>query len=98
MMLATSENSIVLLDAFSGNERMRFTNFLNESSLVECAFSPDSQFVVSGSENGLVHVWKTSGEIVTALASHVEKVSFFKFSPTHALLASAGRNITLWLP
>ena len=70
-MLATSDNSIILLDAFLGEERMRFTNFLNESSLIECAFSPDSQFVVSGSENGLLHVWKTSGEVVSVLASHV---------------------------
>jgi hypothetical protein len=35
---------------------------------------------------------------VAKLQSHVEKVTFVKFSPTRCLLASAGRNLTLWLP
>lgn len=76
----------------------KFTNFLNESSIIECSFTPNSKFVLSGSENGLVHVWNTEGEEVAKLASHIEKVSFVKFSPKHCLMASAGRNVALWLP
>lgn len=29
MLLATSDNSLILLDAFEGNELYKFTNFLN---------------------------------------------------------------------
>ena len=101
VLLATSDNSIVLLDAFKGTELFKFTTFLNESSIIECSFTPDSNYIISGSENGLVHVWSNcEGEIgreVARLASHVEKVSYVKFSPTLCLLASAGRNLTLWL-
>lgn len=98
LVLATSDNSIILLDAFEGNELFKFTNFLNESSIIECNFTPDSKFIVSGSENGMVHVWNIQGNDIAKLSSHVEKVSLVKFSPTRCLLASAGRNLTLWLP
>ena len=57
VLLATSDNSIVLLDAFKGTELFKFTTFLNESSIIECSFTPDSNYIISGSENGLVHVW-----------------------------------------
>lgn len=71
ILLATSDNSIILLDAYEGLEKQKFTNFSNESSIIECSFTPDSQFVISGSENGLVHVWDLKGEDVAKLASHV---------------------------
>ena len=54
--------------------------------------------MVSGSESGTVHVWGTDGTEVVKLSSHIEKVSLVKFSPKHCLLASAGRNVTLWQP
>ena len=98
MLLATSDNLIVMVDAIEGHEKMRFSSFMNESSIIECCFSPDSHFVASGSENGLVHVWGVDGKEVAKLSSHVEKVSCLKFSPTRCMLASAGRNVTLWVP
>lgn len=61
LVLATSDNSIILLDAFKGAELYKYTNFLNESSIIECSFTPDSKFILSGSENGVVHVWNTQG-------------------------------------
>lgn len=61
LVLATSDNSIILLDAFEGAELYKYTNFMNESSIIECSFTPDSKFILSGSENGLVHVWNTQG-------------------------------------
>ena len=54
--------------------------------------------MASGSENGTVHVWGVDGKEVAKLNSHVEKVSCLKFSPTRGMLASAGTNVTLWLP
>lgn len=71
LVLATSDNSIILLDAFEGNELFKFTSFLNESSIIECNFTPDSRYIVSGSENGLVHVWSIQGSDVAKLSSHV---------------------------
>ncbi len=72
ILLATSDNSIILLDAYHGVEKYKFTNFLNESSIIECGFTPDSHYILSGSENGIVHVWSVNGgSEVVQLKSHV---------------------------
>ena len=98
ILLATSDNSIVLLDAFHGVEKYKFTNFVKESSIIECSFTPDTKYILSGSENGIVHVWNTLGNEIIQLKSHVEKVSCVKFSPNMCLMVSAGRNVVFWLP
>lgn len=71
ILLATSDNSIILLDAFHGVEKYKFTNFVNESSIIECSFTPDTKYILSGSENGIVHVWNTLGNEIVQLKSHV---------------------------
>ncbi len=71
ILLATSDNSIALLDAYNGVEKFKFVNFLNESSIIECSFTPDSRYILSGSENGLVHIWRIDGGEVVQLKSHV---------------------------
>lgn len=98
LLIATSDNMIVLLDAFDGIEKYNLTSFINESSIIECSFTPDTKYIVSGSEDGPVHVWSIDGKEITQLKSHIEKVFFVKFSPTHCLLATGGRNIVWWLP
>lgn len=99
IMCATADNLIVLLDAYEGNETHRFTNFQNENSVIECSLTPDSKFLVSGSENGLVHLWSLQGlEKIAELSGHIEKSQCLKFSPKQCLLVSGGRNIFWWIP
>ena len=57
ILCATADNLIVILDAFEGTKLHEFSDFINESSILEASFSPDSQFVFSGSENGSIHMW-----------------------------------------
>jgi WD40 repeat protein len=46
------------------------------------AFSPDSQYVASGSSDGTVKIWETgSGACVETLPGHGDKVSSVAFSP-----------------
>lgn len=49
LLIATTDNMIVLLDAYHGTEKYKFTSFLNESSIIECSFTPDTKYIVSGS-------------------------------------------------
>lgn len=74
ILIATSDNMIVLLDAYEGKEKYNLTSFLNESSIIECSFTPDTKYIVSGSENGLVHVWSIDGQEITQLKSHIENI------------------------
>jgi COMPASS component SWD2 len=78
----------------------KFTSFSNENSLtIEVSFTPDSNYIVSGSENGLVHIWdiKTGDEIIR-LEGHIKAVRCVKFSPTHLLMASGCKNVIFWIP
>ena len=98
ILFGTADNMIVLIDAYSGEEKYKLTSFVNEASIIECSFTPDSKYIISGSENGVIHVWGIDGKEVVQLKSHVEKVFFVKFSPTNCLLASGGRNVIWWIP
>lgn len=98
LLLAFSDNMILLLDAFDGKTKHKLTSFINEASIIECSFTPDSEYIVSGSENGVIHVWTVEGKEVVQLKSHIEKVFYVKFSPVHCMMASGGRNIVWWQP
>lgn len=49
ILLGTSDNLIILLDAFKGEEKYKLTNFINEASIIECSFTPDTKYILSGS-------------------------------------------------
>lgn len=54
IMLATTENIIVLIDSFEGKLKHKFTGTFNElgtGSILEAGFSPDSRYLVTGSES-----------------------------------------------
>lgn len=53
ILLGTRQNTLMLLDAFKGTMVQRFEgNFSGDPTLsIECGFSPDSKYVVSGSAN-----------------------------------------------
>jgi WD40 repeat protein len=72
LLCATLDNLVVILDAFEGNELNRFTNFQNENSIIECSLTPDSRYVVSGSESGVAHVWSLNpSEKIIELTGHI---------------------------
>ena len=52
-MLSTTENIIVLIDSFEGRLKHKFCGTFNElgtGTILEAGFSPDSRYLVSGSE------------------------------------------------
>ncbi|KAG0426269.1 hypothetical protein HPB47_026607 [Ixodes persulcatus] len=61
--ILTSTNGAVihLIDAFQGMPQQSLTGHTNNKWVpLEASFSPDSQFVFSGSTDGRVHVWSTA--------------------------------------
>lgn len=54
IMLGTTENIIVLIDSFEGKLKHKLSGNFNElgtGQILEAGFSPDSRYVVSGSES-----------------------------------------------
>ena len=64
LICGTSEPFIWILDAYKGTELLKITNFVNDNSLIECSFTPDSKYIISGSETGNIYFWNLKGELV----------------------------------
>jgi len=60
------------------------------------AFSPDSHFVATGSEEGQVRTWHvTTGQPVSTWVSHQCQVNALAWSPDGTTLAAAGSDMTV---
>lgn len=77
------------------------TGYLNNKGIpVEASYSPDSQFIFSGSTDGRVHVWNadTGFKVCVLNGDHPGPVQCVQFNPKYMMLASACTNMAFWLP
>ncbi|KAM3138581.1 hypothetical protein pb186bvf_009333 [Paramecium bursaria] len=96
---ATTEGTIFILDAYSLNNIHELSDYSNEGSYIEASFTPDSQYVLSGSETGTIFIWEMrNGTLVAKLDGHQKRSRVVKFSPTFCLFASGCRNLVFWTP
>nr|XP_057910851.1 WD repeat-containing protein 82-like isoform X2 [Doryrhamphus excisus] len=101
ILISTNGGVICILNAFSGDVMHTFSGYNNSRGLtLEACFTPDSQFVMIGSEDGRVHVWNTdSGMKVAVLdGKHPGPISTIQFNPRYMTFATACTNMTFWLP
>lgn len=92
ILLSTTDNVIVLIEAFEGKMMHKFTGNFNESgSLLEAGFSPDSKYVITGSEAAKqkIFIWNIqTGKQVTLMDFHPTTVACVKFSHVYCMLIS----------
>ncbi|KAN0006753.1 hypothetical protein ACTFIU_004944 [Dictyostelium citrinum] len=100
ILLSTKNNIIFLIDSFTGEVKQRYTSFKNDNgSVIESSFSPDAQYVLSGSEDGTVHIWKTlTGEEVAVWGGHSSTVGRVQWNPRSMMAATACTNLAFWIP
>ncbi|XP_040567699.1 WD repeat-containing protein 82 [Lepeophtheirus salmonis] len=101
ILISTNGSLIKLIDAFSGQTLQTFTGHLNTKGIpLEASFSPDSQFVISGSTDGRVHIWnaETGTKVCVLNGDHDGPVSCVQFNPKYMMMASACNNMAFWLP
>jgi len=101
MMLTTNGTVIRVIDAYEGKPLFTLAGYQNNKGLpIEASFTPDSQFVVSGSTDGRLHVWRTeNGAKVGVLnGNHANAVTNVQFNPKYALMASACHSLSFWVP
>ncbi|XP_036122428.1 WD repeat-containing protein 82 isoform X2 [Molossus molossus] len=67
---------------------------------LEASFTPDSQFIMIGSEDGKIHVWNGESGIKVAVldGKHTGPITCLQFNPKFMTFASACSNMAFWLP
>jgi COMPASS component SWD2 len=101
ILISTNGSIIRLIDAFAGTPLQTFAGHLNNKGIpLEASYSPDSQFVFSGSTDGRIHVWnaETGYKVCVLNADHTSPVQCVQFNPKYMMLASACTNMAFWLP
>ncbi|KAL4645953.1 WD repeat-containing protein 82 [Arapaima gigas] len=96
ILVSTNGSSLRVLDAFKGAALHCFGGYNNSKGVtLEASFTPDSQFIMIGSEDGKIHVWNAeSGMKVAVLdGKHTGPVTCLQFNPKFMTFASACSNM-----
>lgn len=101
ILISTNGPIIRMIDSFNGAPLQSFTGHLNNKGVpIEASYSPDSQYVFSGSTDGRVHVWnsETGYKVCVLSLDNLSAVQCIQFNPKFMMLASACTNVAFWLP
>ncbi|XP_031623759.1 WD repeat-containing protein 82-like [Contarinia nasturtii] len=106
ILISTAGQIIHMIDAFDGVRHAPLKNFIGHSNYmklpIEASFSPNSQYIFAGSDDGRIHCWDAdTGFKVCALnggQGQTTPVQCVQFNPKLMMLASACKNVTWWCP
>ena len=101
MMLTTNGAVIRVVEAFEGKPMFTLSGYQNNKGIhIEASFTPDSQFVLSGSTDGKLHIWRTdTGQRCGVLTGeHPHPVTNAQFNPRYAIMATSCQNLCMWVP
>lgn len=104
--ITTDANTILTLDSFMGTPLHTFTtspipgSTTNVQISCEASYSPDSQYIFSGTSEGSIYVWDAEkGSKVTILrGERTSPVQCVQFNPKFMMLASACTKMAFWIP
>lgn len=100
-LLARTRSQLLLIDAFDGELVCEYpVGPPGEGEAIPVpAFSPDSQYVISGMTGGDVCVWATTNaRLIHRLEGHTATPALAAFSPAHALVVTAAETLAWWIP
>nr|CAG4637810.1 EOG090X073E [Chydorus sphaericus] len=101
ILLSTNGGIIRIIDAFNGNATQTLSGVQNDKKLpLEASFSPDSQFVASGSTDGKVHIWhaESGHKLCSFNGDHTGPVQCCQFNPKYMMMASCCSTMAFWIP
>ncbi|KAK3183624.1 hypothetical protein Dsin_030910 [Dipteronia sinensis] len=99
MLLTTTDNNLYVLDAYAGEKRCGFTLEPSPNTTIEATFTPDCQYVLSGSGDGNLHAWNIKmGREVARWQSHIGVASCLKWAPHRAMFVAASTALSFWIP
>jgi len=101
MMLTTNGAVVRVVEAFEGKPMFTLSGYQNNKGIhIEASFTPDSQYVISGSTDGKLHLWRTdTGHRIGILTGeHSHPVTNVQFNPRYAVMASSCQTLCMWVP
>lgn len=104
LILLTTSQGIVILDSFTGELIKHIPGNYNQRGFpLVASFTPNGTHVMTGTENGQVHVYDArTGELVAnwnPRANPPQPIGLVRFNPRLMMAAAvSGRNLTFWLP
>jgi len=106
ILITTNFEEMYVLDAFSGQPLHKLAIGPKPSAPLdhpcEASYSPDSQYILTGSMDGHLHIFSSSkGTKVTVLKperTKPEPVQCVSFNPKYMLIASACSRMSFWIP
>lgn len=103
-MLGTTDNLIMLIDSFEGKLKHKFKapfNELSTGTILEAGFSPDSKYLITGSEAAKQKImcWNIeANKEIKLMDFHPTTVQAVKFSHVYCMIVSACQNLVVWIP
>ncbi|MEG3988081.1 AAA-like domain-containing protein [Microcoleus sp. S28C3] len=81
---------------YTFRERCRLQS--QASTLAFASFSPDSQTIVTATDDNYIKLWQTKGTLQATLAGHTDKIRNAIFNPSGQLIVSASddKTIKIW--
>uniref|UniRef100_A0A4X2L7G6 WD repeat-containing protein 82 n=1 Tax=Vombatus ursinus TaxID=29139 RepID=A0A4X2L7G6_VOMUR len=101
ILIATNGSFMHLIDSFKGVVMHSFRGYNNSKAVaLEACFTPDSQFIMTGSDDGKIHVWNGESGIKVAVLNgkHTGPITCLQFNPKFMTFASTCSNMVFWLP
>ncbi|PSR87558.1 WD repeat-containing protein [Actinidia chinensis var. chinensis] len=99
MLLTTTSNNVYVLDAYGGEKRFAFSLDPSPNITIEATFTPDGQYVLSGSGDGNLYAWSiATWSKVASWESHIGVASCLKWAPRRAMFVAASSVLTFWIP
>ncbi|VDP05989.1 unnamed protein product [Soboliphyme baturini] len=92
IMIGTNGTVIRMIDAFQGHLIYNLVGHVNGKGLpLESSFTPDSNYIFSGSTDSKVYVWsaENGSPIATLEGEHTGPVQCVQFNPKYMMFASA---------
>ena len=81
---------------YSFRERRRLQS--QASTLAFASFSPDSQTIVTATDDNYIKLWQTNGTLQATLTGHTDKIIRAIFNPSGELIVSASddKTVKIW--
>ena len=95
ILIQTRSEVLYVVDAFEGTIISRLTGHMNRTGLdLDANFTPDSQYVYSGSQDGNIYIWNLlTGHIVAKLEAHGEPCTAVAWNHKYLMFASADSDL-----